>query len=144
MIQVHSLSKEEISDLTNSYKNGKKHHYRIRCQSILLSNTGFSIAQISKQFNKKRDTVTSWLRRYELEGISGLENKKGQGVKAALDSITEKQKSFLIKTVKDTPQSLKEVCLILTERFGFSVTKWKLIRYLKKNSVSLGAGLEKP
>jgi transposase len=143
MVQIHSLSEEEILDLTDGYKNGHKHYFRIRCQSILLSNADFSVSQIAERLSKQKDTIYSWLERFEENGISGLKNIKGQGVKAALDSINKEQKLFLIATVEDGPQSLKEVCHTLTEKLGFPVTKWKLIRYLKKNSISLGAGLEK-
>lgn len=144
MVKVHPLSEKEIQELTDGYKNGNKHHFRIRCQIILFSHSNLSVAQISERLNIKKDSVYLWLKRFKENGISGLQNAKGQGVKALLDTISENQKLFLITTVKDTPQSLKEVCHTLTENFGFPVTKWMLIRYLKKNSISLGAELEKP
>jgi len=137
MVQVHSLSEEEILDLTDGYKNGNKHYFRIRCQSILLSNADFSVTQIAERLSKQKDTIYSWLARFEKNGISGLKNVKGQGVKAVLDTISEEQKLFLIATVKDEPQSLRNVCHTLTEKLGFPVTKWMLIRYLKKTQLHL-------
>lgn len=133
MIQVHTLNDKEIQELTDGYKNGTKHHYRIRCKSILLSNEGLSVAEIAKDLNKKKDTIYTWLNWYESSGFLGLHNQEGQGRKAPLDSITKEQVDQVKKAVKLDPQNLNKVSASLSKLFGFAITKHMLIRFLKKN-----------
>ena len=133
MVQVHKLTKQEYDELGQGYKNGKKHHFRIRCQAILMSNDGLSVAEISRRLSKDKDTIYSWLSKYESMGIKGLHNKPGQGVKAVLDSLTAEQVKELEQAVEDEPQNLNKVCALLSQKFGFKITKLMLIRYLKKN-----------
>ena len=137
MRQVRPLKENELKELEYSYKSGDKHHFRIRCQGILLSNEGLSVAEIAFRLKKQKDTIYSWLNSYESQGINGLKNAKGQGVKARLDSITEEQLDSLKKAVKDEPQNLNKVGAFLSQLFGFKVTKLMLIRFLKKTELHM-------
>lgn len=142
MKRVHDLTAEENRDLADGYKNGKKHHFRIRCQGILMSNSNLSVAQIANRLKKDKDTIYTWLKNYETFGIQGLQNKSGQGVKAPLDNITKQEVEILENAVVNEPQNLNKVCIELSNKFGFKLTKWMLIRYLKKNSILLGGESE--
>lgn len=133
MRQVRPLKENELKELEYNYKNGDKHHFRLRCQGILLSNEGLSVTEIALRLKKQKDTIYSWLNSYESQGVNGLKNAKGQGVKARLDSLTEEQLDSLEKAVKDEPQNLNKVGAFLSQLFGFKVTKLMLIRFLKKN-----------
>jgi transposase len=135
MKRIHPLTDEEFKDLDRNYKNGEKHHFRIRCRAILLSNEGQSVPKIAKLLGKQADTIYSWLGRYESFGVGGLENVKGQGVKAKLDSLGPAQVATLEKTVGDEPQNLNKAGALLSLEFGFSVTKRMLIRFLKKTKI---------
>jgi len=130
--RVHPLSKEEDDQLTKGYKEGEKHHFRLRCQGILLSNQGLSVPEIAFRLNKKKDTIYAWLRKYEMYGIQGLENQAGQGLKARLDLLDKEQIKIVKDAVDDEPQNLNKVSTFLSEKLGFPITKWMLIRFLKK------------
>jgi len=95
MRRIRPLKSAEVQALETGYKTGKKHHFRQRCFGILLSNQNYSVSAISKRLNKKRDTISSWLDRYEEGGINNLQNQSGQGVKAPLDSISKAQRDQL-------------------------------------------------
>ena len=140
--RVHPLTEEEYTELEKGYKEGKKHHFRIRCQGILLSNEGLSVPEIAFRLNKKKETIYGWLTKYEINGIQGLENQTGQGVKAKLDQISKAQIKIVEDAVADEPQNLNKVCIFLSKKLGFPITKWMLIRFLKKNLIILGEGLE--
>jgi len=142
MRKVRSLTTEEFQELETSYKTGAKHHFRQRCKGILLSHEGYSVAQIAKLLGHKKDTIYTWLNNYDAKGIKGLQNESGQGVKARLDSLSDEDQKELEKTVAKSPQNLNQVGAWLSQKFDFKVTKYMLIRYLKKNSVILGEGFE--
>jgi len=142
MRKVRPLTDEEFQELEKSYKTGAKHHFRQRCKGTLLSHEGYSVAEISSLLNVGKDAIYSWLNNYDAKGIIGLQNKSGQGVKAPLDSLSDEDQKELEQTVAKSPQNLNQVGAWLSQRFDFKVTKYMLIRYLKKNSVIPGDGFE--
>lgn len=80
------LSSEAQLVLEASYKTDERHHFREKCNALLLSNKGYTVPQIAGILSKCRDTIHSWFDKWEQEGIAGLAIKPGRGVKAKLDS----------------------------------------------------------
>lgn len=138
MRKVRTLTEQEFQELEEGYKTGAKHHFRQRCKGILLSHEGYSVAEISNLLGHGKDAIYSWLNNYDAKGIIGLQNQSGQGVKARLDSLSKEDQKELEKTVAKSPQNLNQVGAWLSQKFDFKVTKYMLIRYLKKNSIILG------
>ena len=133
MRRVHQLTKKEYEDLEEGYKNGEKHHFRVRCQAILLSNENISAAEISNHLNKGKDAIYSLLNRYEAEGIKGLHNRPGQGRAPTLANLSPEDEKALKEAVENEPQNLNKVSGDLSRKFGVHISKWMLIQYLKKN-----------
>ena len=140
MRRIHELTKKEYDELENGYKNGEKHHFRIRCQAILLSNENIPVAEISARLKKDKGTVYSLLRRYGAGGIKSLHNKPGQGVKATLGNLSKEDERVLKEAVDNGPQNLNMTSGLLSRELGLEISKWKLIQYIKKNSTTLGGG----
>ena len=140
MRRVHTLTKKEYEELENGFKNGEKHHFRIRCQAILLSNDGLPVAEISSRLKKDKDTVYSLLKRYGAGGIASLHNKPGQGPKATLGNLSKGDERILKDAVDNEPQNLNRTSDLLSRELGLEINKWKLIQYIKKNSTIVGAG----
>ena len=132
MKRVRILTEKEIQQLEYHYKNAKKHHFRIRCQIILLSNEGLKVSEIANRLKKDVDTIYSWINRYDSQGFEGLGNRKGQGRTATLSDLTKDQIAILEKEVKNEPQNLNKVSEKLSKKFGFEINKRMLIRFLKK------------
>ena len=59
----------------------------------------------------------------------------GRGIKASLDSITLAQIEILKQAVDQNPQSLRSVAVVLSATFGFKVTDYMVLRYLKKTQL---------
>ena len=53
----------------------------------------------------------------------------------ALDSITLAQIEILKQAVDQNPQSLRSVAVVLSGTFGFKVTDYMVLRYLKKTQL---------
>ncbi|MGK0365359.1 MAG: transposase [Saprospiraceae bacterium] len=98
--------------------------------------------QIAKALNKNVKTVYSAIEKYNSGGYKNLSNKAGQGRISNLDNLTENQEEYLKKAVDNQPQNLNKVVAQLVKKFGFHISKIMLIKYIKKNSDTLGAGLE--
>lgn len=138
MRYIRNLTEEEIASLTYGYQNGKKHYFRVKCKSLLMSHEGKTIAEIVLFSKKTPRTIRNWFNSFEKFGLENLVIRSGRGIKAALDSLTEEQIKFVKAELGQSYQNLKKVCTKLSKEFGFQVTKNMLKRYLKKNSAILG------
>ena len=136
------MTQEEKQTLEEGYRNSSKAHFRNRCHSVLLSYEGYKVKEIARIYKVRTRSIYTWFNDWEAHGISGLIMGKGRGVKAKLDQLCEQQVQTLKEAVGDNPQNLHAVGENLTEKFGFTVTKNMLKRFLKKNSTILGGVLE--
>jgi transposase len=137
---IRPLTPDEISTLDYGYENGAKHYFRVKCKSILMSNEGKTIFEIAAFAKKTTRTIRNWFDSFEAHGPEKLVISKGRGIKAPLDALTGDQVKLVKKEIKKNYQNLKAVCTILGQKLGFEVTKWMLVRFIKKNSGTAGAG----
>ena len=88
-IKVLELSEVDRLKLEKGYYNGPTHSFRIRCKSILLKSEGKSAPKIAEILEVTVPTVYTWVKRYEENGIKGLETRPGQGRKPIMDCSDE-------------------------------------------------------
>jgi len=86
----------EQKTLEEGYKNHPKAHFRLRCQTLLLSHEGMSVTELAKITKTRTRTIYTWMDRWEQMGITGLMILKGRGVKAKLNEHDEN----LLTTIK--------------------------------------------
>jgi len=99
---------------------------------ILLRSEGLSSEKVASLLRTNHVSVNKWLARYELEGIAGLQTKKGQGRKSILNKETDE---LVVKNrVKKERQRLKyakeEIEKELNKEFSLKTLK----RFLKNLS----------
>ncbi len=73
------LSEGEVQALQTLYRQTANADIRSRCQMILLSEQGHSVAEIARLTFFDEDTVLYWLDRYEAENLKGLEDRPRRG-----------------------------------------------------------------
>ena len=123
----------EKETLEEGFRNHPKFHFRNRAQAILLRAQGTTIDELSRIFDTRKHTIYEWLRRYEADGFIGLMIRPGRGLKSQMDNLDKPQIEAIHAEIKRNPQSLREVSAILSEKFGFEITKPMLKKYLKKS-----------
>ena len=133
MLYVLLLPEEEKQTLQEGHRNGKKKWFRDRCQSILLSSEGFEVKELSRIYKVRTRTIYTWIHCYESAGILGLKIVSGRGLKAQLNTIDVEQEATIKAEIGLNPQNLRDVATILSEKFGFAMTKSMLKKYIKKN-----------
>ena len=72
-IKVIELTAMQREELENGYRNGKTHSFRQRCQMILLKSERRTSVEVVGILGSCEMTVNNWLKRYESEGIEGLQ-----------------------------------------------------------------------
>ena len=86
MIKVIELTDEQRLQLEEGFRTGKSHAFRMRCRAILLKSKGLTSKKVGEQTEMTHISVNSWVKRFETEGISGLETRPGRGRKPIMDS----------------------------------------------------------
>lgn len=61
----------------------------MRCRAILLKSNGLTSKEVGVQVEMTHISVNSWVKRFEAEGIKGLETRPGRGRKPIMDSSDE-------------------------------------------------------
>ncbi|MDR2691814.1 MAG: helix-turn-helix domain-containing protein [Dysgonamonadaceae bacterium] len=79
------MTESDRNDLTFGFRNGESHCLRMRCRAVLLKSEGLSSVRVGEQTEMTAQSVNGWLKRFEAEGIKGLQTRPGQGGKPIMD-----------------------------------------------------------
>ena len=99
------LSESERIKLNSGFREGRSHCYRMRCKAILLKSEGLSSKAIGQIVEMTQISVNNWVKRYLLEGVSGLETRKGRGRKPIMDYSDEET---VRKAIENDRQSVNK------------------------------------
>lgn len=77
-IKTLELTPIQETALKNGYRKGASHAFRMRCKTVLLKAQGLSSPQIGRQLEMNQLSVNNWMKRFESEGIKGLETRSGR------------------------------------------------------------------
>lgn len=117
----HEFSSSELFGLA---KKERRPWIRRRIQAVQAVRVGIlSREAIARKFGTDSDQVRLWIRRYNAEGLIGLEDKPGKGAKRRL---SERQEAALKKALGKTPG-----------KAGIQTSLWSgraVQEYLKKRS----------
>ena len=102
------LSESERIKLNFGFKEGSSHCFRMRCKAVLLKSEGLSSEAIGKIVEMTHISVNNWVKRYLLEGISGLETRKGRGRKPIMDCSDEEAVRRAIENDRQSVNKARE------------------------------------
>ena len=102
------LSESERIKLNFGFKEGSSHCFRMRCKAVLLKSEGLSSEAIGKIVEMTQISVNNWVKRYLLEGISGLETRKGRGRKPIMDCSDEEAVRRAIENDRQSVNKARE------------------------------------
>ena len=77
----------------------------MRCRAILLKATGLTSEQVGLQTEMTHISVNSWVKRFDAEGINGLETRPGRGRKPIMDCSDE---AAVRKAIENDRQSVRK------------------------------------
>jgi len=130
------LNKAQREELENGYRNGKTHSFRQRCQMVWLKSENRTSLEVVSILGGCEMTVNNWLKRYESEGIEGLQTKPGRGRKAILQPIDLES---VKEAVKQSRQRISVARVELETSLGKEFSNSSLKRFLKKTLVAINA-----
>ena len=102
---------------------------RARAHSILLSSQRLQIKEIAKVYQVDRDTVATWIKKWEKDGIESLYDKPRSGRPATL---TPEEKDLARQYITEEPRCLKQVVERLYQKTAKRLSLSSLKRLAKK------------
>ena len=127
--KVIELTIAQREELENGYRNGQTHSFRQRCLIVLLKSEQRTSVEVVGIVGGCEMTVNNWLKRYEAEGIEGLETRPGRGRKAILQAVDLEQ---VKAAVKQSRQRISVARAELAKSLGKDFSHSSLKRFLKK------------
>jgi transposase len=134
----------QTEQLDRLYRTTKVPRLRTRAQMILLAaEQGLKVAQIARIVRESEATVLRWLKRYQAEGLEGLQDAPRPGRPSPM---TEAYKADLLAAVRRRPRSLglpfslwtlQRLVDYLAERTGIRVSDETIRRALKHAGIVL-------
>ena len=103
---VQPLTKEQRQLLENMMKDDASFRARSRAHSLLLSAQGTTIKDIAKTYQVDRDTVSTWIKKWEHHGAPSLHDKPRSGRPSIL---SPEEQDIALHYIKEQPCSLKGV-----------------------------------
>src|SRR3989304_9406977 len=98
MLYVQPLSETELSELEKPTQQAVG-RVAERSWYILLSNKGKSVPEICETFNRHPNCVRIWIKRYQAQGIDGLQDQQRSG---RPQKVNEQTKKKINKSLKKT------------------------------------------
>lgn len=134
--KIVQLNAEQRKDLEKGYRNGKSHTFRRRCQVILLKAENRNSVEVAQIIGCCEVVVNNWLKRFEAQGIKGLETRAGRGRPPILSQQKPEHLKKVAAEIKEHPNSVKTVIAKLEEEFGLEMSPDTLKRFLKKTVIA--------
>ncbi len=143
-IRVRALKPEELAQLDQLYHTTKSIRVRTRAQMILLaSEQGMIAHEIAPIVRRDEQTVRRWIKRFNAEGISGLEDRPRPGVES---KTTPAYRKRLLEIVRRRPRtldlpfslwSLQRLSHFMAEETSIRVSDETVRRVLKTGGIVL-------
>jgi len=126
---VRTLTESQRHTLETLMKHDPSPRARARAHSILLSARRVTIKEIVKIYQVDRDTVSSWIKKWEQTGVESLYDKPRSGRPSKL---TQEEKELAQHYIQEEPRCLKQVAERLSQKTAKRLSISSLKRLAKK------------
>lgn len=130
--KIVSLSAEKRAELERGHRIGKSHTFRQRCQMVLLKSGERTSSEVAGIVGCCQIVINNWVKRYETEGIKGLETRAGRGRPPILSQQNAEHLQKVKDEIKKNPNSAKTVVAVLADDLNLVMHPETLKRFLKK------------
>lgn len=140
-LYVKALSETEYKEVEGLYQRTKEARLARRAQMILLSGEGWKVGEIAKVVRESEDTVTRWVKRYNSEGVNGLQDAPRAGAPRKVNAEYEAE---VLAAVRTRPRALEQPYSLWTlqrlvdymaERTGIRLGRETLRRLLARHEI---------
>jgi transposase len=126
---VRLLTESHRHTLAEIMKHDATPRARVRAHGILLSAQGMKIKEIAKIYQVDRDTVATWIKKWEQHGVASLYDKPRSG---RPPKLTPEEQDLVRQYIKEEPRCLKQVVERLRQKTAKRLSLSSLKRLAKK------------
>jgi len=126
---VQTLPDEVQQKLHKIYQHHACFKNRQRAHAILLSLRGYTINQIQDILQADRDSISTWIDRFNAQGINGLDDLPRSGRPSI---YTTEEIAFFKAEIDKEPRQIKQAQAKLQQQTSKTSSKDTLKRALKK------------
>jgi transposase len=126
---VHLLTDEHRTILEKTMKNDASSRARARAHGLLLSGQGVTINEIAKIYHVDRDTVSTWITKWERQGAASLHDQPRSG---RPPKLTPEEQALALTYIQEEPRSLKQVVDRLAQKTAKRLSISALKRLAKR------------
>ena len=126
---VRLLTESHRHTLAEIMKHDATPRARVRAHGILLSAQGMKIKEIAKIYQVDRDTVATWIKKWEQHGVASLYDKPRSG---RPPKLTPEEQDLVRQYIKEEPRCLKQVVERLRQKTAKRLSISSLKRLAKK------------
>jgi transposase len=129
---ITKLTKRQVEQLEYARDYDDSKRARQRAHAILLSSQHTSVNELVKIFATSRNTICSWLDRWEAQKLDGLHDLQRSGAPPKLD---EQEQIRALELLELTPQNSNRVLDEVEKELGKQISSTTLKRIAKKNDL---------
>lgn len=122
--QLTSEQRHQLRQLVDTDPHARVRH---RAHAVLLSDQGYSRAEIADIYQVKADTVSGWLDAWDARKFQGLYDAPRSGRPKVLN---ESEQARAIELIKAAPRQIKRVLHHVAEELGKTVSRSTLKRLI--------------
>ena len=126
---VRLLTESHRHTLAEIMKHDATPRARVRAHGIWLSAQGMKIKEIAKIYQVDRDTVATWIKKWEQHGVASLSDKPRSG---RPPKLTPEEQDLVRQYIKEEPRCLKQVVERLRQKTAQRLSISSLKRLAKK------------
>lgn len=130
MKYVTPLNDVDTHTLQAMHRYHPSRRTRMRAHSLLLSHQGLSIPHIARMYQVDRRSVSSWIDRWQTQGLAGLYDQPGAGRRPTLHADDQQK---VQQYLQQYPKDLKQVVHQLEQETGKRVSTKTIKRFIKKS-----------
>jgi transposase len=133
MKYVAPLRDDEIQTLQDLHRYHPSRRARMRAHSLLLSHQGYAIPRIAQVYQVDRRSVSTWLDRWQTQGLGGLYDQPRSG---RLPLLNTEEQAKVHDYLCQYPKDLKKVVQALEYETTKRVSTKTIKRLIKKTAMS--------
>lgn len=147
-LRLNNISSEDLAELERLYDSTRDVRVRTRAQMILLAaEQRLTAPQIATIVRRDRQTVRRWLKRYQSDGVAGLQDAPRSG---APGKVTASYQQQLVQLMQNRPSNLglpfgswtlKRVARYMEKKTGIRVSYETVRLYLKDAGIILNGSV---
>ena len=122
----HPRQRDELVAL---WKSDPHHYTRMRAHAVLLSSEGFDVGTLMRIFSVDRDSVSSWIDRFESGGADALKDADRPG---GPPKLNEEDQKTLKELLRQFPHRPSKVRAELEQRTGKQISETTFRKYARR------------